>query len=126
MIERLAESSGKIIGYRVVGRLTEADYLDILTPDMEKNIREYTRIRVLFLMENFEGWTVGGAWEDFTLGPKFRDVEKLAVVVDETWDEWMTWLFRVFSAVTGMKLRVFKKERLTEAWDWLKSEEKEK
>jgi hypothetical protein len=124
MIERLAESSGNVIGFRLAGRLTEADYLDILTPEIEKSIHEYSRINVLLLMENFEGWTVGGAWEDFTLGPKFRDVEKLAVVVDKTWDEWMTWLFRVFTAVTGTKLRFFRKERLTEAWDWLKSVEK--
>ncbi len=110
MIERLAESSGKTIGYRVVGRLTEADYLDTLIPEIDKNIKEFSRIRVLFLMENFEGWTVGGAWEDFTLGPKFRDVERLAVVVDETWDEWMTWLFRVFTKVTGTNLRIFKKD----------------
>ena len=126
MIEKLAESSGKTIGFRVVGKLTESDYMDLLIPEFEKSIKEYSRIRVLFLMENFEGWTVGGAWEDFTLGPKFWDVEKLAMVVDETWDEWMTWLFRVFTRVTGNELRFFKKERLPEAWDWLKSEEKEK
>jgi len=126
MIERLHESSGKNIGFRLAGRLTEADYLDTLSPEIEKSIKEFTHINVLLLVENFKGWTVGGAWEDFMLGPKLREVEKLAVVVDETWDEWMTWLFRFFSTITGMKLRFFKKERLQEAWDWIKSEEKEK
>jgi hypothetical protein len=123
MIERLSESSGKNIGFRLAGRLSEADYLKILSPEIENGIREYKSINVLILMENFEGWTVGGAWEDFMLGPKFRDVKKLAIVVDETWDEWMTWLFRVFTALTGTKVRFFRKERLSEAWDWLKSGE---
>ncbi|MBP1929052.1 hypothetical protein J2741_001599 [Methanolinea mesophila] len=124
MIERLAESSGKNIGFRLSGRVTEADYMDVLSPVIEKSIEEHARINVLLLMEDFKGWTVGAAWEDFTLGPKFLKVERLAVVVDETWDEWMTWLFRAFSTLTGTKVRFFKKERVQEAWDWLKSEEK--
>lgn len=33
MIEKLPESSGNVIGFRIRGKLTEADYLDLLVPE---------------------------------------------------------------------------------------------
>jgi hypothetical protein len=120
MIEKLASSTENIMGFRIQGKLTEADYLNVLAPDIEQGIAHHGKIRVLFQMEKFEGWTVGGAWEDLILGPKFVSVEKLAVVVDETWDEWMTWLFRIFTALTRTETQFFRVERLTEAWEWIR------
>jgi len=120
MIEKLAESSGTILGFRSRGKLTEADYLDILAPELEQAIAENEKIRVLWVMEGFEGWTVGGAWEDFRLGLKFSAVERMAAVIDESWDEWMTWLFRAFTTVTRTEIRFFKSERLDEAWEWIR------
>ncbi len=64
------------------GKLTEADYRDVLDPEMEKAMKEYPKIRVVWVIEGFEGWTVGGAWEDFLLGMKFSVVEKMATVID--------------------------------------------
>jgi hypothetical protein len=121
MIEKMPESSGNILGFQIRGKLTEADYRDLLDPEIEKAMKKYPMIRVLWAMENFEGWTVGGAWEDFLLGLKFWKVEKLATVIDEDWDEWMTLLFKAFTTLTGTELRFFKKERLAEAWDWIRA-----
>jgi hypothetical protein len=121
MIEKLPESSGNVLGYRIRGKLTEADYRDVLVPEMEKAMKEHPKIRVVWVMETFEGWTVGGAWEDLLLGLKFTAVEKMATVIDESWDEWMTPLFQVFTTLTRTELRFFKKERLTEAWEWIRA-----
>jgi hypothetical protein len=119
MIEKLPESTGNILGFRIRGKLTETDYLDLLIPETEKAMKEFPKIRVLWIMEAFEGWTVGGAWEDFLLGLKFSAVEKVGMVIDESWDEWITLLFRAFTTLTGTELRFFKKERLAEAWEWI-------
>jgi hypothetical protein len=121
MIEKLPESSGNILGFRSRGKLTESDYLDVLAPGIEQAIAEHGKARVLWIIEGFEGWTVGGAWEDFRLGMKFKAVEKMATVIDESWDEWMTWLFRAFTTLTGTEIRFFKAERLDEAWEWVRS-----
>jgi hypothetical protein len=121
MIEKLPESSGNILGFRISGKLTEADYLDLLVPEMEKAMKEYPKIRVIWVMEGFEGWTVGAAWEDFLLGLKFSAVEKMATVIDESWDEWMTPLFKFFTMLTHTELRFFKMERLAEAWEWIRA-----
>lgn len=121
MIEKLAESSGNILGFRLGGKLTEADYLDLLVPEMEKAMKEFPKIRVVWVMEHFEGWTVGGAWEDFLLGTKFTAVEKMATVIDENWDEWMTLLFKAFTTLTRTELRFFRREHLAEAWEWIRA-----
>jgi hypothetical protein len=121
MIEKLPESSGNILGFRIRGKLSEADYQDLLVPEMERAMKEYPKIRVVWVMEEFAGWTVGGAFEDFLLGLKFSAVEKMATVIDESWDEWMTPLFRAFTTLTQTELRFFKKERLAEAWEWIRA-----
>jgi hypothetical protein len=63
-------------------------------------MREYPKIRILFTLECFEGWTVGGAWEDFSLVFKLPGIERIALVVDDTWDQWLTRLFKTFTAVS--------------------------
>ena len=112
MIEKLPDSSGNILGFRIRGKLSEADYQDLLVPEMERAMKEYPKIA---------GWTVGGAFEDFLLGLKFSAVEKMATVIDESWDEWMTPLFKAFTTLTQTELRFFKKERLAEAWEWIRA-----
>lgn len=72
-------------------------------------------------MENFEGWTAHGAWDDFINWPKFRAVERMAMVIDENWHEFMTWLFKAMATITHIDMRFFKEEQLAEAWDWLRA-----
>lgn len=121
MIERLPESAKNHLGYRISGKLTEADYRDVLVPELEKAMNHCHKIRILFVVEGFAGWTVGGAWEDLLLALKFPAVERMAMVIDESWDEWMTWMFQGFTTLTGTELRFFKQDRLAEAWEWIRS-----
>jgi hypothetical protein len=121
MIERLPESAKNHLAYRISGKMTEADYRDQLGPDMEKAMKDCHKIRVLLIVEGFEGWTVGGAWEDLLLALKFPAVERMAMVIDESWDEWMTWLFQGFTTLTGTELRFFTKDRLPAAWEWIRA-----
>lgn len=121
MIAKLPESSGNVFGFRIQGKLIEADYRDHLVPVMERGMKEYPKIRVVWVMENFEGWTVGAAWEDILLGLEFSDVEKMAMVIDESWDDWITLMFKIFTTITGTELRFFKKERIDEAWNWIRA-----
>jgi hypothetical protein len=121
MIGKLPGSSGNILGFRLWGKLTEADYRDLLIPELEKALKEYPKIRVLITLERFEGWTVGGAWEDFTLVLKLPGIERIALVLDDTWDEWITWLFKAFATVTRTEFRFFRQDRNQEAWDWVRT-----
>jgi Protein of unknown function (DUF3478). len=122
MIEEISVHPPKTIGFLVKGRLTEEDYTMVLIPGIERGIDEFSKVGVLLQVEDFKGWTPGGAWEDFKTWPKFRHVPKLAMVSDKSWDEFLTMMSQVFLAFTHTELRFYRAERIAEAWEWLGTE----
>lgn len=121
MLTKLPESNGNVAGFLIRGQLTDEDYRDELIPPLEEAIAAHQKIRILLQVENFEGWTAHGAWDDFINWPKFRAVERMAMVIDENWHEFMTWLFKAMATITHIDMRFFKEEQLAEAWDWLRA-----
>ncbi|PKL57756.1 MAG: STAS/SEC14 domain-containing protein [Methanomicrobiales archaeon HGW-Methanomicrobiales-5] len=121
MITLLPESSGNVIGFLIQGKLADEDYQQGLIPPLEEAIKAHQKIRLLFQMDNFGGWTAHGAWDDFINWPKFMSVERMAVVVDQNWHEFMTWLFQIASALTHMEIRFFRTTEMAEAWAWLQA-----
>jgi SpoIIAA-like len=114
MIAFLEQSSGSVLGVKATGKLTHADYQQFI-PRLEALIREHGKIRVLFELEDCQGWEVGAAWDDLKFGLKHRgDVERCAVVGDKKWQEWMTKLSRLF-----FNVRYFDKAELEQAWRWV-------
>jgi hypothetical protein len=120
MIEKKA-ARGNILWFRLSGKLTEEDYTNNLIPELERALENYKKIRLLIQVEYFGGWTQGGAWEELTSWPQFLKVERMAVVADDSWDEWMTWMVRITGIFTGLLVRFFKAGKIEEAWDWLEA-----
>lgn len=120
MYERLDRSKGNIIGIRVSGKLTEADY-HRLAPWLEQKVRRHETLRVLALMEDFHGWdSLSAAWEDLKMDAYFNEyVERLAVVGNAEWERWMT---RLSKPLAEGELRYFDRTRLDDAWAWLRDE----
>ena len=121
MIDRLPESSGNVIGFRIQGPLTDMDYKLGFIPPLEEAMKSHTKVRILFKMENFGGWTAHGAWDDFVNWPKFMACERMAVVIDENWHEFMTWLFKVFAGMAHIEIRFFRVSQMADAWNWLRA-----
>ena len=121
MINRLPESTGNTIGFLIQGKLADEDYKDVLIPALEEATKAGGKIRILFVMENFSGWTPHGAWDDFINWPKFLSMERFAVVVDDNWHEFMTWLFSVFVRLSHSEIKFFRMDQRAEAWAWLKA-----
>jgi hypothetical protein len=122
MIEEIPARCGNCIGFRARGKLTEDDYTRVLIPGIEKGIESYSKVNILFQVEDFKGWTAGGAWEDLMNWPKFRHVRKFALVGDQSWDEVLTKMMKIFAALTHSEVRFFRIDRIDEAWDWLGTE----
>ena len=120
MIEKNA-ARGNILWFRFMGKLTEEDYTNNLIPELERALEQYKKIRLLIQVEYFDGWTQEGAWEELKGWPQVSKLERLAIVVDDSWDEWMTWMVRILGIVTGIPVRFFKAGRIEEAWDWLEA-----
>ncbi len=119
MFEKLAESAGNVVGYRASGKITDEDY-ETLVPILERLIEDSGKIRFLLYLEDFHGWDMKAAWDDFVFGMKHRnDIERLAMVGDRKWEELLTDLMKPF--MKG-KVKFFETAELQEAWTWLRQE----
>ena len=88
MIEILKESEGNILGIKVRGRMTDKDYEQVLIPRLEGVIKDYGRIRVIFVAaDDFEGFEVKAMMDDvkFGLVEGGFHLEKMAVVGGSEW-----------------------------------------
>lgn len=128
-------SSGNVLEFELQGTLSREDY-DKLTPEIEKIVADYGKIRVLVLMHDFHGWDRSALWEAIKWNSKhFRHLERLAVVGEKSieirnvsgafdlsyqkkvrWQRWLTNLYRPF---TDAEVRYFTSDEIAEARGWV-------
>ncbi|VAV82315.1 hypothetical protein MNBD_DELTA01-654 [hydrothermal vent metagenome] len=118
MIEKLDRSAGKMVGYKISGKLHDEDYKKFV-PEIEAVIEKEGPVRVLLVMRDFHGWDLHAAWDDLKFDIKhYKDLERIAMVGENKWEEWMTKLSKPF--IKG-NVRYFDSHELEEAWKWLES-----
>ena len=109
-------SAGKILHVRATGKLTKESY-EIFAPLIDKQIDEHGKIRVLFEMHDFHGWTAGAMWEDLKFDFRhWKDIERLAIVGESKWEKGMAVFCKPF---TSAKIQYFDHTKLSEARAWL-------
>jgi hypothetical protein len=109
---------GKVLEVRLSGKLTSDDY-GRFVPDTDALIRQYGKIRILVILEDFHGWNAGALWQDIKWDARhFRDVERIAVVGEKKWHRWMVGFCKPF---TTAEIRYFEPGQLTEAHRWLET-----
>jgi hypothetical protein len=112
-------STGRILEVRVTGRLTKESYQKFV-PAVDAQIEQYGQLRILFIMQDFHGWTAGAMWEDLKFDLKhWKDIERLAVVGDKKWEKGMAAFCKPF---TKAQIRYFDMVQLEEAREWLEHE----
>ena len=109
-------SHGRILEVDLHGKLDREDFKKV-GPEAERLIARYGKIRILVAMRDFEGWDAGAAWEELKFEAKhFNHVERLAMVGDSSWQEWMASLCKPFTTAT---VRYFSFDHLDAAHEWL-------
>jgi hypothetical protein len=110
------ENDGKVLVIHVSDRLTKEDYAH-LVPEVGRLIEKHGKIRMLFEMHDFHGWSCGALWEDakFALH-HFRDIERLAVIGEKKWQKGMATFCKPF---TKAEIRYFDHSQAEEARTWL-------
>lgn len=71
------------------GKLTHADY-EMMVPMLEHAMEGVAqpRIRMLLVCQDFQGWELRAAWDDFKFGLKHgREFSKIAIVGDKPWEK---------------------------------------
>ncbi len=113
------KEGGKVLEVRVTGKLLHQDYQRFV-PEFDRLVKQHGKIRLLFEMTDFHGWEPHAAWDDFKLGVKhFLDIERIAMVGEKKWQEWMARFGRTF---TRARIRYFESNAIKEARKWLSSD----
>ncbi|CAE7856108.1 unnamed protein product, partial [Symbiodinium microadriaticum] len=101
---------------RLTGKLTKADY-ESFVPEVEKQIQEFGKLRLLVELHNFQGWTMGALWDDIKFDTKhWGDIKRLAIVGESKWEEGMAVFCKPF---TSANVKYFDHTKLEEAKKWL-------
>jgi hypothetical protein len=115
-VELNQELDAKILNVRASGKLANEDY-ERFMPELEKQIQQHGKIRVIFQMDDFHGWKATALWEDIKLEFKhFSDIERIAMVGDKAWQEGMSFFCKPF---TTAKVRYFGHHEIDRAREWV-------
>jgi hypothetical protein len=116
MIEKLPHSAGNILAFKMTGKLHDEDYKQFV-PIVEMAIQAYGKVRLLAEFADFHGWDLHALWDDIKFATTHcADVERVALVGDQKWEEWMAKICRPFAMA---KLRYFDARESITAWIWL-------
>lgn len=111
-------SGGKVLEVQVTGKLTHADYQHFV-PEFEENIKRHGKLRILFEMIGFHGWSAGALWDDIKVDFKHSsEIERLAIVGEKRWENGMSVFCRPF---TSAEVRYFDHTKANEARAWIES-----
>jgi len=117
MIEGLPDD---VVAYEVIGTLTSRDYDHVLTPLIDKKLKEHDTLKVLVVLgEAFDGATPSALWDDARLG--FRHLSgfsKIAVVTDL---RWVSHSAKLFGPLIPGQVHVFALDELDDAKEWITS-----
>jgi hypothetical protein len=122
MIETIETGSPKMVGLKLSGTMHNADYRQF-EPKIESILTAAGKVRLLVQFEDFHGWDLHAAWDDFKFGLRhYSDFERIAMVGDRRWEKWMARMCKPF---TRAKVRYFDRAEIEAAWNWLREEEVE-
>lgn len=118
-MHRITQNEGNLITVRVSGKLTQADYDDLI-PAWEQKIAEHGAMRMLLVMEDFHGWDTAAAWDDFRFGTSHvKHIERIALVGEKKWQEWLGKIGAIFMPE---QVRYFDLANLDSAKRWVRAD----
>jgi hypothetical protein len=114
MLETMDKSSGNVVGYKVSGDMTKADYAT-LDPAVDAVINEFGSIKLLLDLTDFH-WEKVNAWSsDLDFGKTYKDkIDKMALVGNKKWESFMAKAAQPFYA---KEIQYFETD--DDAWGWL-------
>ena len=118
-IQITEEDNGKVVVVRISGTVQKKDYVKFV-PEVDRLVQQHGKLRMLFEMLDFHGWTAGAMWEDTKFAfHHFRSIERLAIIGEKKWQKGMATFCRPFTAA---EVRYFERSQEQEAHDWLQEE----
>ena len=117
MIEQLPQSTDTILGFKLSGKLHDADY-QTFVPAIDAAVAKQGKVRLLAQFHDFHGWDLKALWDDIKFSTTHcTKIDRIALVGEKTWEKWMA---KVCKPFTMAKIRYFDAGELNAAWDWLR------
>lgn len=118
MIEQLEQLGDNIIAFRASGRVSAADYENVLIPAVDKALKQSKKIRFYYqLGPDLEGMSSGAMWDDAKLGMQhYRGFERIVVVTGESW---IASAVRLMAVTMPCPVKVFGLDEIEAAQAWL-------
>ena len=116
MIEQLPSGNEKIVGFKLSGKLHDADYKTFV-PLVDEAIAKSGKVRMLSVFHDLHGWDAKALWDDIKFSTTHcTKIERIALVGEKSWEKWMA---KVCKPFTRAKIRYFDAGEIDAAKAWL-------
>ena len=116
MIEQLPQSSEKVLGFKLSGKLHDEDYKQFVAL-VDDAIARSGKVCLLARFHDFHGWDAHALWDDIKFSTTHcTKIERIALVGEKTWEKWMASVCKPF---TMAKIRYFDAAEIAAAEAWL-------
>jgi hypothetical protein len=116
MIEPLQSNAPNILGFRLSGKLHDADYKQFV-PAIDAALAQHGKVCLLAQFHDFHGWDMHALWDDIKFSTTHcTKIDRIALVGDKTWEKWMA---KVCKPFTMAKVRYFDATEIDAAKAWL-------
>ena len=117
MLEIIELTGGNIIATKASGKLKKED-MEKIRPLIHAILDKGMKVHWYFEMEDFTGWDLSGFWEDLKMDTTHaEDYEKIAMVGDKKWQDWITQFMKPF---TNAEVKYYDLEDRETAKKWIK------
>jgi hypothetical protein len=116
MIEQLPQSSEKVLGFKMSGKLHDEDYKKFV-PLVDDAIAKHGKARILAQFNDFHGWDMDALWDDIKFSTTHcTKIERVALVGEKKWEKWMSTVCKPF---TMAKIKYFDVADIEAAKAWV-------
>ena len=122
MIERLRESSGGVLGFKVTGKMTDED-IKSFEPQIGYLLaeRKHKPIGILADLSAMHGAELAARWDEMRFLQKHTDhIARMAVVGAGKWEEAMA-ILTAGAAVLQSETHYFDESEILHAWEWVRT-----
>ena len=118
MIEKIKNLPENVVGFNAKAQITGEDYEKILIPMIEKKLKKFDKLNLLYhLGEEFETFDARAIWDDTKTGfMHWHSWGKIAIVTDVSWIRGTS---KVFGLIIPAKVKLFENKDLDEAVKWV-------
>ena len=118
MFQKLKQSSGKIIGFKLSGNITDGEFRAFVA-DVEKVVADEGRIIPLLIMDYPQKFELKAVWDDVIFWIRhIKDIKRLAIVGQKEWGKWIELFGRPFIRT---EVGYYSTSHLQEIRTWLRS-----